>query len=122
VKGFQKITLVTSILGLVILVPVIVGYGYANSLIGIPILGLFLGGLILHVILLIVVNLASLYVAFKMQNKKIVGILLIVCGIVILAIANLLGIPGCILFSLAGILALKESRLSTTESVHKVKK
>ena len=121
-KGFQKITLVTSILGLVILVPVIVVYGYANSLIGIPILGIVLGGLILHVILLIIVNLASLYVAFKMKNKKIVGILLIACGIVILAIANFLGIPGCILFIIAGILALKESRLLTTESVFKVKK
>ena len=64
-KGFQRISLVTSILSLVILVPVIVGYtGFANSLIGIPILGLFLIELILHVILLIVVNLASLYVVF----------------------------------------------------------
>ena len=57
-----------------------------------------------------------------MKNKKIVGILLIVCGIVILAIANFFGIPGCILFIIAGILALKESRLSTTESVFKVNK
>ena len=111
---FQKISLITSILGLILLVPIIIIYGYANSVIGIPILGLFLGGLILHVFLLIIVNLASLYVAFKMKNKKIVGIVLIVCGIVIFAIANLPGIPGCILFSIAGILALNESRFSTT--------
>jgi hypothetical protein len=87
-QGFQKFTLVASILGLAVLVPVIVIYTYANGLIGIPILGLFLGGLILHVILLIIVNLAGLYVAFKMKNKKIIGILLIICGVVILAIAN----------------------------------
>jgi hypothetical protein len=100
----------------VILVPVIVIYAYINSLIGIPILGLFLGGLILHVFLLILVNLASLYVAFKMKNKKIICTLLIACGIVMLAIANLLGIPSCILLIVAGILALKEKRLSVTET------
>lgn len=115
-KGFQKIALITSILGLAILVPIIVIYGYANSLIGLPILGLFLGGLILQVFLLIIVNLASLYVAFKIKNKKVAGILLIVCGVVIFAIANFLGIPGCILFFIAGILALKESRHQATKS------
>jgi hypothetical protein len=119
-QGFQKFTLVASILGLAVLVPVIVIYTYANGLIGIPILGLFLGGLILHVILLIIVNLAGLYVAFKMKNKKIIGILLIICGVVILAIANFFGIPGCILFSVAGVLALKEKVFSTGGSDFKI--
>jgi len=49
VKGYRKLTLITAILGLVILVPIIVGYAYVNSLIGFPILGLFLGGLLLYV-------------------------------------------------------------------------
>jgi len=61
VKGYQKLTLITAILGLFILVPIIVGYAYVNSLIGFPVLGLFLGGLLLHVFLLIIVNVVSLY-------------------------------------------------------------
>jgi hypothetical protein len=108
VKGYRKLTLITGILGLVILVPIIVGYAYVNSLIGLPILGLFLGGLLLHVFLLLIVNVASLYIAFRIKNTKIAGILLIVCGVVILASATFLGIPSFVLFCIAGILALRE--------------
>ena len=61
--------------------PVIVGYVYFNSLIGFPILGLFLGGILLHVFVLLLVNAASLYVAFRIKNTKTAGILLIVCGV-----------------------------------------
>ena len=64
-KGYQKLTLITAILGLVVLVPIIVGYVYFNSLIGFPILGLFLGGILLHVFVLLLVNAANLYVAFR---------------------------------------------------------
>ena len=78
-KGYQKLTLITAILGLVVLVPIIVGYVYFNSLIGFPILGLFLGGILLHVFVLLLVNAASTCVD--------AGILLIVCGDVILAAA-----------------------------------
>ena len=35
-KGYQKLTPITAILGLVVLVPIIVGYVYFNSLIGFP--------------------------------------------------------------------------------------
>jgi hypothetical protein len=108
VKGYQKLTLITAILGSVILVPIIVGYAYVNSLIGFPVLGLFLGGLLLHVFLLIIVNVVSLYIAFRIKNTKIVGILLIVCGVVILASATFLGIPSFVLFCIAGVLALRE--------------
>ena len=83
-KGYQKLALITAILGLVVLVPIIVGYVYFNSLIGFPILGLFLGGILLHVFVLLLVNAASLYVAFRIKNTKMVGILLMVCGVVIL--------------------------------------
>ena len=89
-KGYQKLTLITAILGLVVLVPIIVGYVHFNSLIGFPILGLFLGGILLHVFVLLLVNAASLYVAFRIENTKMAGILLIVCGVVMLAVANLL--------------------------------
>jgi len=108
VKGYRKLTLITAILGLVILVPIIVGYAYVNSLIGFPILGLFLGGLLLYVFLLIIVNIASLYIAFSIKNTKIAGILLIVCGVVILASTNYFGIPSFVLFCIAGVLALRE--------------
>lgn len=93
---------------MVVLVPIIAGYVYINSLIGFPILGLFLGGVLLHVFLLIIVNASSLYVAFRIKKTKIAGILLIVCGVVILASATFLGIPSFVLFSIAGVLALKE--------------
>ena len=89
-KGYQKLTLITAILGLVVLVPIIVGYVYFNSLIGFPILGLFLGGILLHVFVLLLVNAASLYVAFRIKNTKMAGILLIVCGVVILGSGYLL--------------------------------
>jgi hypothetical protein len=108
VKLYQKLALLTAILGLVSLVPIVVGFAYINSLIGIPILGLFVGGALLHVILIIGVNVATLYVAFAVKNMKIGGILLIVCGVIILATITYLGIPAFVLFSIAGILAIRE--------------
>ncbi len=109
-KGYQKLALITAILGLVVLVPIIVGYVYVNSLIGFPVLGLFLGGILLHVFLLIIVNAASLYVAFRIKNTKVAAILLIICGLVILASATFLGIPSFVLFCVAGVLALREKQ------------
>ena len=113
-KGYQKLTLITAILGLVVLVPIVVGYVYFNSLIGFPILGLFLGGILLHVFVLLLVNAASLYVAFRIKNTKVVGILLVVCGVIILAAATYLGIPSFVLFCVAGVLALKEKQPFST--------
>ena len=107
-KGYRKLTLITAMIGLVILVPFVVGYAYVNSLIGLPILGLFLGWLLLYVFLLLIVNIASLYIAFRIKNTKIAGILLIVCGVVILASTNYFGIPSLVLFCIAGVLALRE--------------
>ena len=69
-KGYQKLTLITAIFGLVVLVPIIVGYVYFNSLIGFPILGLFLGGILLRVFVLLLVNAANLYVAFRNLSKE----------------------------------------------------
>jgi len=107
-KTYQKLTLITASLGLAILVPVIVLYAYINSIIGFPILGFFLGSLIIYVFLLVVVNIGSLYAAFQINNTKIAGILLITCGGVVLASVRILGIPGFVLFVTAGILALRE--------------
>jgi hypothetical protein len=108
VKFYQKLALITAILGLVLLVPIVVGFVYINSLIGIPILGLFVGGAMLHVLLLLVVNLAALYIVFRVKNMKTSGILLIVCGVIILATTTYLGVPAFVLFSIAGIIAIRE--------------
>jgi len=50
----------------------------------------------------------SVYIAFRIKNRKIAGILLIVCGVVILASATFLGIPSFVFFCTAGVLALRE--------------
>ena len=88
------------------------------ALIGFPILGLFLGGILLHVFVLLLANAASLYVAFRIKNTKLAGILLIVCGVVILAAAAYFGIPSFILFSIAGVLALKKKQ-TFSSLIHK---
>jgi hypothetical protein len=114
VKGYQKLTLITAILGFIVLVPIIVGYVYFNSLIGFPILGLFLGGILLHVFVLLLVNAASLYAAFRIKNTRMGGILLIVCGVVMLAAGTYFGIPSFVLFCIAGLLALKDNQMSSS--------
>jgi hypothetical protein len=114
VKGYQKLTLITAIVGLAVLVPIVIGYVYFNSLIGFSILGLFLGGILLHVFVLLLVNAASLFVAFRIKNTKMAGVLLIVCGVVILAAATYFGVPSFVLFCIAGVLALKEIQTFST--------
>lgn len=116
-KTYQKLALITAILGLVVLVTIIVGFVYVNSLIGFPILGFFLGGLLLHVFLLIVVNVGSFFVTFRIKIPKLSGILLILCGVAILALATYLGIPSFVLFCTSGVLALREKSGLITDKV-----
>jgi hypothetical protein len=107
-KTYQKFTLITVILGLIIPILGLFVYFFVNSVIGIPVLGLFLGGALLIAILIIAINIAGLVVAFKIKNTKIVGIALIGCGVALFLAIQFLAIPGLILFVIAGILALKE--------------
>lgn len=107
-KTYQKLALITAILGLVVLVTIIAGFAYVNILIGFPILGFFIGGFLLHVFLLVVVNAGSFFVTFKVKNPKLSGILLILCGVAILALASFLGIPSFVLFCASGVLAFRE--------------
>jgi hypothetical protein len=86
-------------------------YFFINSLIGIPLLGLFLGGTILHVFILLIISLAGMVSIFYIKNTKFLGIALIIYGVLVLATATFFGIPGFILFVIAGILALKEKRI-----------
>jgi hypothetical protein len=107
-KSYQKFTLITVILGLIIPILGLFIYFFVNSLIGIPILGLFLGGALLVAILIIAINIAGLVAAFRIKNTKIVGIILIACGAALFLAVQFFAIPGLILFVIAGILALKE--------------
>jgi hypothetical protein len=106
-RTYQKLTLITAILGLIIPFIGLFLYFFINSLIGIPILGLFLGGALLVAIIIIAINAGALFAAFRIKNTKIVGIILIACGILLFAAIQFFAIPGTILFIISGILALR---------------
>ena len=115
-KTYQKLTLITVILGLIIPLFGLFLYFFVNSLIGIPILGLVFGGALLVAILIIAVNIAGLIAAFKIKNPKTAGLLLIGCGVVLFLVVHVLAIPGLVLFVIAGIMALRE-RNSTLKKI-----
>lgn len=114
-KLYKKLTLINTILGITVCIIILLIYFFINSLIGIPLLGLFLGGIILHVFIVLLVNLAGIVSIFYIKNTRIVGIALIINGTLLLATATFfgipVGIPGFILFVIAGILALKEKQI-----------
>ena len=112
-KGYQKLTIITAALGLVIPFIGLFLYFFINSLIGLPILGLFLGGALIVAIIIIAINIGSIFVAFKLKNTKMIGISLIVCGILLFAALQFFAIPGLILYVIDGILALREKRGGT---------
>lgn len=116
-KTYKKLALITAILGLIVLVTIIAGFAYVNSLIGFPILGFLIGGFLLQVFLLLVINVGSLFVTFKIKNPKLAGILLILCGGAILALASFLGIPSFVLFCASGVLAFREKADITTNKM-----
>jgi hypothetical protein len=110
-KLYKKLTLINTILGITVCIIILLIYFFINSLIGIPLLGLFLGGTILHVLILLFINLAGIVSIFYIKNIRIMGIALIIYGTLVLATATFFGIPGFVLFVIAGILALKEKQV-----------
>lgn len=110
-KLYKKLTIINTILGIIASIMILFIYFFINSLIGIPLLGLFLGGTILHVFILLIISLAGMVSIFYIKNTKFLGIALIIYGVLVLATATFFGIPGFILFVIAGILALKEKRI-----------
>ncbi|MGE0243702.1 MAG: hypothetical protein AB7P56_07215 [Nitrososphaeraceae archaeon] len=110
-KLYKKLTIINTVLGIAACIIILFIYFFINSFIGIPLLGLFLGGTILHVFILLLISLAGMVSIFYIKNTRILGISLLICGILILATATFFGIPGFILFVIAGILALKEKQL-----------
>jgi hypothetical protein len=115
-KTYQKLTLITVILGLIIPLFGLFLYFFVNSLIGIPILGLVFGGALLVAVLIIAVNIAGLIAAFRIKNPKTAGMLLIGCGVVLFLVVHFFAIPGLVLFVIAGIMALRE-RNSTLKKI-----
>ena len=81
-----------------------------NSLIGIPVLFLFLGSTLLHVILILSINIASIAVIIYIKNTKIIGYFSITFGCLTLVSILYFGIPSFILFTIAGLLAIKEKQ------------
>jgi hypothetical protein len=115
VKLYKKLTIINTILGIITSIVILFIYFFINSLIGIPLLGFFLGGTILHVFILLIISLAGIVSIFYIKNTRLLGIALIIYGILVLATATFFGIPfgipGFILFLIAGLLALKEKQV-----------
>ena len=107
-KLYQKLTLITAILGLILPLLGVFAYVFVNSLTGIPVLALFLGTAVLIAIVIIAINVAAIVVVFYIANTKLVGIILISCGIILFLTVQLWGIPGLVLYVISGIIALRE--------------
>ena len=107
-KGYQKLTIITAILGLIIPFIGLFLYFLINSFVGIPILALFVGWALLIAIAIIAINVGAIVAAFKIKNNKIVGGILIACGVMLFALIQWFAIPALALFVIAGILAIRE--------------
>ncbi|MDR4512487.1 MAG: hypothetical protein MRJ93_12375 [Nitrososphaeraceae archaeon] len=106
-KLYKKLTIINASLGLTIAIIFLSSYFLVNSFIGIPILGLFLGNVLVHVLIILAINIAGLVVIFYIKNEQFIGLSLIGCGVLILFSLTYIGIPSFILFIIAGILALR---------------
>ena len=110
-KGFQKLTIITAILGMVIPFIGLFLYFLINSFIGIPILALFVGWALLIAIAIIAINIGAIVAAFKVKNTKIVGGILIACGVLLFALIQWFAVPALVLFIIAGILAFRQKNM-----------
>ena len=112
-KNYQKLTIITAILGLVIPLIGIALYMLINSFVGIPILALFVGSALLIAVGIIAINVGAIVAAFKIKNKKLLGGILIACGILLFALIQWFAVPALILFVIAGIMAFKDKNQIT---------
>ena len=107
-KGYQKLTIITAILGLIIPFIGIFLYMLINSVIGIPILALFVGWALLIAVGIIAINVGAIVAAFKLKNKNLVGGILIACGVLLFLLIQWFAIPALVLFVIAGIMAFRD--------------
>ena len=112
-KLYQKLTLITAILGLVVPLLGLFAYVFINSLTGIPVLALFLSTAVLIAVVIIAINIASIVVVLYIKNTKLVGMILFSCGIVLFLTVQIWGIPGLALYIVSGIIALREKPTGT---------
>lgn len=119
-KLYKKLTILNASLGLTIAIIFFASYFLVNSFIGIPILGLFLGNVLVHVLIILAINIASLVVIFYIKNERFIGLSLIGCGVLILFSLMYIGIPSFILFIIAGILALRGKSNNKETAISKV--
>ena len=106
-KNYQKLTIITAILGLILPFIGLFLYFFINSIIGIPVLALFVGWAMLIAVAIIAINIAAIVAAFKIKNTKIVGGILIACGVLLFLLIQWFAVPALVLFVIAGILALR---------------
>jgi hypothetical protein len=107
-KLYQKITLITTILSLIVPLSVIFVYFFIDSLMEIPILGVFLADAVLISVEIIAIKLIGLFIVFCIKNTKVVGLALILCGVILILTIQLWGIPGFVVYIVSGIMALRE--------------
>ena len=117
-RGYQKLTIITAALGLVIPFIGLFLYFFINSVIGVPVLGLFLGGALLVAIAIIAINIGAIVTAFKVKNTKIVGIALIACGILLFLVIQFFAVPSLVLYVIAGVLAFRDKNLTNAKTTY----
>lgn len=115
-KSYQKLTLVTAILGLIIPFIGLFLYFFINSLIGIPLLALFLGGALIIALIIIAINIGAIISVFRIKNTKLIGTILIICGILLFTVVQFIAIPSLVLFVISGILALRDKGPATNKA------
>jgi hypothetical protein len=106
-KNYQKLTIITAILGLILPFIGLFLYFFINSIIGIPVLALFVGWAMLIAVGIIAINIGAIVAAFKVKNTKMVGGILIACGVLIFLLIQWFAVPALVLFVIAGIMALR---------------
>jgi hypothetical protein len=71
-------------------------------------LALFVGWALLIAVGIIAINIGAIVAAFRIKNKKIVGGILIACGVLLFALIQWFAIPALVLFVIAGIMAFRD--------------
>ena len=70
-KSYQKLTLITTILSLIVPLSVIFIYFFVDSLMNIPIVGIFIADALFISVEIIVIKLAGLFIVFYIKNRKV---------------------------------------------------
>lgn len=112
-KGYQKLTIITAALGLIIPIIGLSLYFLINSIIGIPLLALFVGAALAIAVLIVAINVGAVVAVFKISNKNVVGGILIGCGVILFIVIQYFAIPAMILFIIAGIMAFRDKEKIT---------